>query len=281
MHLVLLIIVLTIAYTVRLISKLTIIKQEKKWGLSLFFFAFPPLILLMTCLTITLMGYQGEMWGIKASKFSYYSALFYVIFAIIILFKSFLNLRKSLLLIKEYSSTNIDNQEVKILNSSFPYAAQVGFLRSQLVISEGLIQLLSKDHLNAVIAHENAHKTYKDPFFFFWLFYLKKIAFLFPNNETNWQNLLLLRELRADKKAAEKVDFLLIAESLVTVTSATVKQKQSLNLMLQCPFNDDRLEERINNLLEENHQFKFNWWQVVWLILIFIPYSFLPFHNPC
>ena len=61
----------------------------------------------------------------------------------------------------------------------------------------------------------------------------------------------------------------------------TIKQKESLNLALQCPFNDNRLEERINNLLDENNQLKFNWWQIIWLVLIFIPYTFVPFHISC
>ena len=281
MHLLLLITALVLAYSIRLISQLTVIKYEKQWGLSSFFFAFPPLILLMTCFTITLMGYQGEMWGIKASRFSYYLALSYLLISIILLFKQILDLHKLRQLVKEYPSQNINNQNIKILDSSFPYAAQVGFWRSQLVISTGLQKILSPEHLEAVIAHETAHKTHKDPFFFFWLSYLEKLTFWLPNNKKLWQNLLLLRELRADKTATQTVDFLLIAESLIAVTSETVKQKESLNLALECPFNDNRLEERINNLLDEKSQLKFNWWQIIWLLLIFIPYTFVPFHIPC
>ena len=278
MHLVLLIIALATAYLTRLISQFPGIKYHKKWGLSLFFFIFPPLILLMTCLTVTLMGYQGEMWGLKASRFSYYLAFSYVLIAVFNLLISFVNLHKLGQLIKQYPSQTIGEQTIKILPSSFPYAAQVGFWRSQLVLSTGLLKLLPQEHLNAVIAHENAHQTHKDPFFFFWLSYLERLTFWLPNNRSLWHNLLLLRELRADQTAAETVDFLLIAESLITVTSATAKQKESLDLAWQCPFNDNRLEERINNLLEENNSYQFNWTQIIWLIFIFIPYSFLPFH---
>lgn len=281
MHLLLLLIILLIAYTVRLISKQTQIANNQQWGLSLFFFAFPPLILLMTCLTIVLMGYQGEMWGIRASKFSYDLSLSYLCFVTIALGKHFFNLYQSRQLIKQYPSQIINNQEIKILDSSFPYAAQIGFWRSQLVLSTGLIELLSPEHLNAVIAHETAHETYKDPFFFFWLFYLKKLTFWMPNNEELWQNLLLLRELRADQTATQQVDFLLIAESLITVTLATNKQQESLQLNFQCPFYDNRLEARINNLLTKNNQIRFTWWQIIWLILIFLPYGFLPFHSSC
>jgi Zn-dependent protease with chaperone function len=227
------------------------------------------------------MGYQGEMWGIKASKLSYYAAFSYLCLAVIILLKSFFKLYQSRQLIKQYPSQIIDNKEIKILDSSFPYAAQIGFWRSQLVISKGLIELLSPEHLKAVIAHETAHEIYRDPFFFFWLFYFKKISFWLPNNEKLWQNLLLLRELRADQTAAKQVDFLLIAESLINVTLAMNKEKKSLQLALQCPFYDNCLEVRINNLLENQNQLTFSWWQVTWLVLIFIPYTFLPFHTSC
>lgn len=72
MHFILIFSALLIAYGIRLISQLKGIKYQKKWGLSLFLFGFPPLLLFMTCFTVFLMGYHGEMWGIKASKFSYY-----------------------------------------------------------------------------------------------------------------------------------------------------------------------------------------------------------------
>ena len=281
MHLILLLIVLLIAYSIRLISKFAKIENSKQWGVSLFFFAFPPLILLMSCLTIVLMGYQGEMWGIKASKLSYSVSLSYLGVAFIILLNSFFNLYQSRQLIKQYPSQKIENKEIKILDSSFPYAAQIGFWRSQLVLSKGLIELLSEDHLKAVIAHETAHEIYRDPFFFFWLFYLKKLTSWMPNSGKLWQNLLLLREVRADKTAAQKVDFLLIAESLISVTLATNKQKEFVELALQCPFYDNHLEVRIDNLLAENNQGQFNWWQIIWLLLIFIPYSLLPFHTSC
>ena len=94
--------------------------------------------------------------------------------------------------------------------------------------------------------------------------------------------MLLLRELRADKTASKTVDFLLIAESLVQVTSATIEQKQPFaGLALECPFNDSRLEERIDNLLSEKDTFRFSWSQLFWIILIFVPCVFLPFHITC
>lgn len=151
-----------------------------------------------------------------------------------------------------------------------------------MVISKGLIKLLSEEHLNAVIAHESAHEIHKDPFFFFWLSYLERLTFWLPNNEKLWNNLLLLRELRADNTASKTVDYLLIAEALLMVTKAAINVPKPLIFKLECPFTNCRLEERIENLLNDSTNFStFNWQQIIWLILIFIPWIFFPFHNPC
>lgn len=282
MHFMLIFTALLIAYIVRSISRFKQVKYHKKWGLSLFLFTFPPLLLLMTCLTVFLMGYHGEMWGIKVSKFSYYLAESFVIFAIVTLIKTIGNLHQLSSLIKKYPSVNINGQPIKIIDTCFPYAAQVGFWESQLVLSQGLIKLLSPEHLKAVIAHETAHKINKDPFFFFCLSYLEKLTFWLPNNKNLWNNLLLLRELRADKIAAKTVDFLLIAEALLTVTNASIELEKPLKFNWECPFINCRLEERIDNLLTESEESSnFKWWQIIWLFLVFIPWTFFPFHNLC
>jgi len=282
MHFIFIITALFIAYSIRLISQLKVINYQKKWGLSLFLFAFPPLLLFMTCITVLMMGYHGEMWGIKASKFSYYLAVSFLIFAIFSLIKISWDLYKLTHLVQKYPLQIINGKPIKILQTSFPYAAQVGFYSSQLVISTGLIQLLSQEHLEAVIAHESAHEMHKDPFFFFWLSYLERLTFWLPNNENLWNNLLLLRELRADYTAAKTVDYLLIAEALLKVTNAALKQRKKLIFDLECPFLNYRLQERIETLLDNsNFSPKLNLWQIMWLILVFIPWIFFPFHNPC
>lgn len=282
MHFILIFSALLIAYGIRLISQLKGIKYEKKWGLSLFLFGFPPLLLFMTCFTVFFMGYHGEMWGIKASKFSYYLSVSFLIFAIFTFIRITWDLQKLSNLVKEYPAQNVCGKNIKILKTSFPYAAQVGFWRSQLVMSSGLIKLLSEKHLNAVIAHEYAHEIHKDTFVFFWLSYLERLTFWLPNNENLWNNLLLLRELRADNTASKTVDYLLIAEALLTVTTAAINAPKPLMFNLECPFTNCRLEERIENLLDNSlDDSKFNWQQIIWLILIFIPWMFFPFHNPC
>lgn len=280
MHFILIFSALFIAYGIRLISQFKGINYQKKWGLSLFLFAFPPLLLFMTCVTVFFMGYHGKMWGIEASKFSYDLSVAFLIFALFTFLKITWDLYQLSILVNKYPSQNLFDKNIKILETSFPYAAQVGFWRSQLVMSNGLIEILSEEHLKAVIAHESAHEIHKDTFFFFWLSYLERLTFWLPNNQNLWNNLLLLRELRADKKASETIDYLLIAEALLIVTNTAINSPPPLIFNLECPFINCRLEERIENLLDNSTNFStLNWQQINWLILLLIPWLFFPFHN--
>ena len=80
-----------------------------------------------------------------------------------------------------------------------------------------MLDALDRPHLDAVLAHEQAHVYYRDTFWFFWLGWIRSFTIWLPNTEAVWQELLLLRELRADRQATEQVDFLLLAESLLIV----------------------------------------------------------------
>jgi Zn-dependent protease with chaperone function len=170
-----------------------------------------------------------------------------------------------------YQQQTIAGTTARILETELPYSAQIGFWCSELVISTGLVASLDREHLNAVIAHEQAHLYYHDTFWFFWLGWVRSCTFWLPNTEALWQELLLLRELRADRRAAEKVDFLLLAESLLIVAKAPWDSP------VWCAnFNHlaigDRLNERIDALLEETKPLPVGRWQNwSWVWSIFLP----------
>jgi Zn-dependent protease with chaperone function len=50
------------------------------------------------------------------------------------------------------------------------------------------------------LAHEQAHAHYRDTFWFFWL---NVLTSWLPHTEALWQEILFLREIRADEKAKE------------------------------------------------------------------------------
>jgi hypothetical protein len=79
---------------------------------------------------------------------------------------------------------------------------------------------------------------------------------LVTNTEALWQELLILRELRADRWAARQVDPLLLAESLLMVASAPSSIPfESFCAAFSQVAQRNRLEERIEALLAEPESF--------------------------
>ncbi|WP_107668168.1 M56 family metallopeptidase [Cyanothece sp. BG0011] len=283
MHLMMIITALGLAVGIRLSSPLWSYKMSR-WQRSLITFMVPPLLLLMTAIAVICMGYHGEMLGFQASRFSYLLTIVFLGFSVIrgleITYRGWLSIQK----IKSYPQTTINHNPARIIDLTLPYSAQVGFWNSELIISNGLLETLDHDHLKAVIAHEKAHAHYHDTFWFFWLGWLKRISFWLPQTNELWQDLLLLREIRADQKAAQTVDPLTLAESLLIIAQEIKKIVTSDGLgVLEAGFNDvemnNRLEERIDALFNESDYFRFEAIDWHYILLILLPLVSIPFHR--
>ncbi len=282
MHLLLVIFSLVLAVGVRVVFPHLPPTEngQLRWGRFLFQFVFPPLLLLMTSLAVVVMGYQGEMWGVKAGKFSYFLSLIFLIYVLFVILKNLYHQWQLQSLLKKYPIILLETNSCKLLDTVFPYAAAVGLWNPQIVISKGLIELLPKQHLQAVIAHELGHLYYYDTIVFFWLHCLKEIGFFLPKNKQLWENLRLMREVRADSFACKKVDHLLLAESLVMI-NCNLLSRWGEELLFEYPlYSSSSLEERVENLLN-NPEGKLvgDYREVFWLLLAFIPWIFIPFHS--
>jgi Zn-dependent protease with chaperone function len=142
------------------------------------------------------------------------------------------------------------------------------------------LQTLKPEHLEAVLTHEQAHHYYRDTFWFFWLGWLRRITSWLPNTESLWQELLILRELRADRWAAGRVDALLLAESLLMVVSTPMMGAENFCAAFSraAPYN--RLQERIEALLEQPESpTQSNLWTWCWVLLALLPLIAVPFHS--
>lgn len=291
MHFLVMITAVILAYLIRIISQHPHFKKQKSWSLSLFFFITPVLLVLMSSVAIVTMGYQGQMWGIEATLISYILAWCCLGYGVINLFTYYLEIKKISIRVNQLAEENVLGNQAKVLNTSFPYAGLMGFyqgekksltdfFQSHLVLSKGLINLLSQEHLQAVITHEKAHQKHKDPLIFFCLSYCKNITFWLPNNEKLWNDLILLRELRADNTASKSVDFLLLAESLLMMTQEAMEQPSPMDYDFICTFMDNRLNERIEALInQDNSAHYINWYQLSWMMVVFIPFIIIPFHQ--
>jgi Zn-dependent protease with chaperone function len=251
---------------------------SQRWYRTLFLFCFPGLLLLTTAITVLYMGCHGEMLGVKAGSIGCFISGGLILFASGSLLKLAVQGDRSIRQVRQYPTQTIGQTTARIIEFDLPYSAQVGFWRSQLVISRGLLTALDQEHLAAVIAHEQAHVEYRDTFWFFWLGWIHSFSFWLPKTAALWQELLLLRELRADRKAAESVDFLLLAESLLAVAKAPL-EFPAWCVSLNDAQIGDRLQERIDSLLNPTESVPSDrWHNWSWLCLLLMPLLTIPLH---
>jgi len=278
MHLLTILTVVIVAIVLRSQSISTKGKWSQRWYRTLFLFCFPGLLMLTTATAILYMGCHGQMLGVKAGSVGCLFAGSLILFASGSLLKLAYQGDRSLRQLSRYPQQKIGNTTVKLLNLELPYSALIGFWQSEVVVSKGLLNILDTEHLTAVLAHEQAHAEYKDTFWFFWLGWIRDFSFWLPNTDKLWFELLLLRELRADRKAVESVDFLLLAESLLAVAKAPL-ECSAWCVGLNDAQIGDRLEERINSLLIPTKPIeKLRWHHWSWLCLLFLPLLTIPLH---
>lgn len=252
----------------------------QRWQRALLHFLLPPLLLFMTAIAVLGMGPKGQMLGLEAGWLSYILALGFVGFAGISVLRLAYQGWCSLQEIRTYARQSVAGKTARILDTNFPYSALVGFWQPELAITQGLFHTLDSAHLQAVLAHEQAHYDCHDTFWFFWLGWLRSCTAWFPNTEVLWQELLLLRELRADYKAARQVDALLLAEALLEVARAPIQSPESFYAPFSCAAPASRLQERIDALLNEPESPPASpTWVWSWMLLAFLPLMTMPFHN--
>lgn len=246
---------ISIAVLVRLGWQRSYCNQTQRWRQVATAFLLPPLCLVTTAIAILAMGTDGTMIGVSVGHLGYLAAIASLIAAVGALLVLSWNAQRALNKIRALPKTVLDGQVGYQLNTDVPYAAQVGFWRSDLVVSQGLIDNLSSPHLRAVLVHEQAHETYHDTFWFFLLGWLRQTTGWLPKTDELWQELLLLRELRADRWAAQRVDPLILAEALLAVVHhQAITQVYPMQESYPCAAFDsnsvERLEERVEALLD-------------------------------
>ncbi|MGF1589579.1 MAG: M56 family metallopeptidase [Pleurocapsa sp.] len=280
MHLLTILTVVLLAWSIRHQPLSFSQKWSERWYRALFLFLLPSLLLLTTAIAVLYMGCHGEMLGVKAGSVGCLISASLILFSGCCLLKLATRGDRSIRQLAIYQQQTVGGTTAKILDTDLPYSAQIGFWQSKLVVSKGLLTALDEEHLAAVIAHEQAHLHYRDTFWFFWLGWIRSFTFWLPNTERLWQELLLLRELRADRKAAESVDFLLLAESLLIVAKAPLESSLVCHANLIHSTIGDRLNERIDFLLAETEFASVNRWHSwSWVWLLFLPLLTIPLHG--
>jgi len=279
MHLLIIFAALIVAYTIRYQCTQSISTQNERWHKALFFFLFPPLLIFTTTFALLFMGPQGKMGGLQTGCYSYVIALLGIAFFAIMFVKQLWLGWLSIKSVRDCPEANIAGRKVRLLNTQGLFAGQIGFFKPELVLSSGLLETLSSNHLEAVLAHEQGHYHYRDTFWFFWLGWMRECTSWLPNTEALWEELITLRELRADAHAVSSVDPLLLAESLLMVVSSNPVSSEVLCAALGSP-GAKRLEERVEALLSPPQTTqKLEFVSLNWLVWIFVPLISVVFHS--
>jgi Zn-dependent protease with chaperone function len=280
MHLIMILTALSLALLIRCRWSKSTGTWTQRWQRSLLSFLLPPLLLLMTVIAVLCMGPQGQMIGLHTDWYSYCLVVGCVGFAIGFGLRLAVEGWQSLRQIRTYPQIDLDGKSARLLDSPMLYSAQIGFWQPELVVSQGLLETLKPEHLQAVLVHEQAHHYYRDTFWFFWLGWLRRITAWLPNTDPLWQELLVLRELRADRWAASRVDALLLAESLLLVVSTPMMASESFSAAFSHATPLNRLQERIDALLEEPESApQASSWAWSWVLLALLPLVAVPFHS--
>jgi Peptidase family M48 len=254
-----------------------------RWHRTLGAFVLPPLLMVMTAVAIVCMGPNGQMGHWHTGWWSYLCAIVGLGYVGGLGLKLTWQAHLTQQQVRQYDCKLLHDQPSRWIDSPLPFIAQIGFWQPELVVSQGLLQTLDEPHLAAVLVHEQAHHYYRDPVWFFGLGWLRRLSAWLPQTEGLWQELLMLREIRADRWAAQRVDGLLLAEALLAVASAPKHpwlEPQWEIVGLDNAVTRDRLTERIDAILDDAQPLPpAASWHWLWLLLALIPLLALPFHR--
>ena len=252
---------------------------SKRWHRTLALFLLPPLLLFTSAIAIIWMGPHGRMVWVGNDWLSYDLALGFLGFATLYWCKLAGSGWQMLQQVRTYPVVRLSNNNVRLVDLPTPYSAQIGFWEPELVITQGLLDTLAPEHLAAVLAHEQAHYRYRDTWCFFWLGWVRQMTQWLPQTESMWQELLMLRELRADRWASAQTDPLLVAEALLSIVQHTPVFPEYLAAAFSQMNTTNRLNCRIEALLTTTEEIEHpSIWSWTWLLVALLPLLAIPFH---
>ncbi len=287
MHLQLIGLAVAIAVVSRLLSHPVPLdcSWQTRWHRTLTAFVVPPLLLLATAVSIITMGTDSAyLWEGRLS-FAL-STVFLALAGGLWAYLVWLALKTQQELQRypvQSIQTGAGTVTGRVMDVSAVFSAQVGLWSSDLIVSQGLLGHLDEPHLAAVFAHEAGHAHYRDTFWFFWLGGLRRLTCWLPHTEDLWQELLLLREVRADQWAARSVDTLVLAESLLSVITAPLMTTEAICAGFSCAAPHSRLAQRVDALLADRPDRASDKlgspWQWTAIALALTPLLAIPFHH--
>ncbi|NMF83089.1 M56 family peptidase [Nodosilinea sp. P-1105] len=230
---------------------------QARWQSALAAFCLPPLMVVLAAGTVLYMGHHGTMMGWSVSPMGCWASRGILgLLGGVGIYALGQAVKTEWWLQQQPMVSLPTGGQARCLDIDLPVAALVGVTSSSLLVSRGWLEQLTLAEQQAMVAHEQAHGDCGDPLWFLGLGIIHRFASWWPNNQALWEELLLLREIRADQRAAITHDPLLLAELLVSLCRqmALLNQGSPADLAPYLGFNESlcpsRLEQRVNALLD-------------------------------
>jgi len=189
---------------------------HRRWQRALVGFCVPPMLLLSTAIAVMQMGHHGRMLGLPVSQVGCWLALALGSLGLGLLGWGLGQVGLATWRVRQLPWVTLANGErARWVDSDGYIAARVGLWNPDLVVSRAVIEQLSDPQLEALCRHEQAHLHYRDTALFFALGWLRRLTGWLPRTQVLWQELTLLREIRADRWACQTVAVPLLADTIL------------------------------------------------------------------
>lgn len=154
---------------------------------------------------------------------------------------------------------DLDKNRIIEVRKSKPIAFCFGLWIPKVCISTGLIKMLNKDELAAVLLHENSHLIAREPAKLFIVKFFYSIFFFLPGIKTSIHKYATFSELAADELATDNFTD---QPKLVRAIMKIAEKEDQIILRdgLALSFFTSTIEERVNKLADNTYMPKFRLW---------------------
>ncbi len=154
---------------------------------------------------------------------------------------------------------HLDKNRIMEVRDAKPIVFCYGLWQSKVCISNGLIKILQRDELEAVLLHEASHMFAKEPLKLFIIKLFYSIFFFLPGLKTYVNKYATFSELAADECATDNfTDRAKLARAIFKISQ--VEEKHALRSGLALSFFTSTIAERVNKLSDNDYMPKFRVW---------------------
>ena len=154
------------------------------------------------------------------------------------------------------SDLNLDKNKIVEVRDSKPIVFCFGLFNPKVCISNGLVKILNKDELEAVLLHEHSHMIANEPLKLFVIKLFYSVFFFLPGIKTYVNKYITFSELAADELATNNfTDRSKLARAIFKISKE--EEKHLFRSELALSFFTSTIAERVNKLFDSNYAPKF------------------------